>query len=85
MAASITASGDSIQTGKPVKLFTGPFRGGVGGLSISGNTFADYDVSPDGQRFVMFPATEVESTNRGVVTFVTRWFDDLAKTFASPR
>ena len=54
----------------------------VGGIAISGNTFADYDVSADGQRFVMFPSTEVESTNRGVVTFVTRWFDDLTKTFA---
>ena len=66
MAAPVDISGDSIQTGKPVQLFTGAFRGGLGGLSISGNTFADYDVSPDGQHFVMFPATEAESTNRGV-------------------
>jgi len=85
MVASIEADGESIRTGKPARLFTGPFRGGLGGLAISGNTFADYDVSADGQRFVMFPSTEVESTNRGVVTFVTRWFDDLAKTFASTR
>jgi serine/threonine-protein kinase len=82
MGASVDTSGDSIRTGKPVQLFTGAFRGGLGGLSISGNTFSDYDVSADGQSFVMFPATEAESTNRGVVTVVTRWFDDLAKTAA---
>ena len=33
----------------------------------------------------MFPSTEIESTNRGVITVVTRWFDDLSKTFASSR
>jgi serine/threonine-protein kinase len=82
MGATVDTSGDSIRTGKPVQLFTGAFRGGLGGLSISGNTFSDYDVSADGQSFVMFPATEAESTNRGVVTVVTRWFDDLAKTLA---
>ena len=85
MSASIEAAGDSIQTGKPLRLFSGPFRGGIGGISISGNTFSDYDVSSDGQKFVMFPSTEIESTNRGVITVVTRWFDDLAKTFASSR
>ena len=38
MAASIEATGDSIRTGKPSRLFTGAFRGGVSGLTIGGNT-----------------------------------------------
>jgi Tol biopolymer transport system component len=85
MVASIEAQGDSLRTGKPVRLFTGSFRGGITGVSIGGNIFADYDVTPDGQRFVMFPATEVESTNRGMLTLVTPWFDELSRTFANPR
>ena len=49
MSASIDAAGESIQTGKPLRLFSGPFRGGIGGISISGNTLSDYDVSSDGR------------------------------------
>jgi serine/threonine-protein kinase len=85
MSASIEAVGDSIRTGKPTRLFAGAFRGGVTGISIGGNTFADYDVSADAQRFVMFPSTDAESTNRGVVTLVTQWFDELTRTFAKGR
>ena len=48
-------------------------------------TFAGCEVPDDGQRFVMFPSTEVESTKRGVVTFVTRSFNDLAKIFEGSR
>ena len=34
-------------------------------------TFADFDVSADGKRFMMFPTSDAESTNRGIVTLVT--------------
>ncbi len=85
MAASIEAVGDSLRTGKPSRLFTGAFRGGVTGISIGGNTFADYDVSADGQRFVMFPASDADSTSRGIVTLVTPWFDELTRTFSAAR
>jgi Tol biopolymer transport system component len=85
MAASIEGVGDSLRTGKPTRLFTAAFRGGATGVAIGGNTFADYDVSADGQRFVMFPASDAESTNRGIVTLVTPWFDQLSRTFATTR
>ena len=85
MAASIEGVGDGLRTGKPTRLFTGAFRGGATGVAIGGNTFADYDVSADGQRFVMFPASDAESTNRGIVTLVTPWFDELTRTFAKTR
>ena len=85
MAASIEGVGDSLRTGKPTRLFTGAFRGGANGIAIGGNTFADYDVSADGQRFVMFPASDAESTNRGIVTLVTPWFDELTRTFTTTR
>ena len=55
MAASVEVVNGSLRTGKPRQLFTGGFRGGAGGLGIASNVFADYDVAPDGQSFVMFP------------------------------
>jgi serine/threonine-protein kinase len=85
MSASIEGLGDSLRTGKPTRLFTGAFRGGATGIGVGGNTFSDYDVSADGQRFVMFPASDAESTNRGIVTLVTPWFDELTRTFATTR
>jgi hypothetical protein len=45
-----------------------------------GYSFADYDVSPDGQRFVMFPAGSGPGrTEHPHVMLVTRWFEELAK------
>ena len=71
MVASIEALGDTLRTGKPRRAVTGAFRGGIGGLSIAGSNFADYDVSADGRRFVMFPAAADETQERaGVITLV---------------
>ncbi|HTI35913.1 MAG TPA: protein kinase [Vicinamibacterales bacterium] len=82
MVASIEADGPSLRTGKPRQLFTGQFRGGLGGIAIAGNTFSDFDVSPDGQRFVMFPSGGTPAERgAGLVTIVSSWFDELAATF----
>jgi hypothetical protein len=84
MSASIDASAGSLRTGKPQQLFAGAFRGGIGGISIAGNTFADYDMTPDGKRFVMFPRGAVTGEERaGIVTIVSSWFDDLSRAFAA--
>ena len=84
VSVAIDVAGGSLVTGKPNALFKGPFRGGIGGISIAGNTFADYDVSADGKRFVMFPmATGVLEERVGVVTLVTSWFDDLNRATAT--
>ena len=85
MVASIDATGESIRTGKPQKLFTGPFRGGSAGISIGGNTLSDYDVSADGQRFIMFPSSDTTAGGRGVVTLVTTWFDEKTQSFTTTR
>jgi Tol biopolymer transport system component len=83
MAASIDVVGGSLRTGKPRQLFTGQFRGGPGGISIAGNSFADYDMSADGTRFVMFPRAAATGEERaGIVTIVSSWFDDLSRAFA---
>jgi len=82
MAATIEVVGGGLRTGKPRQLFTGQFRGGSGGISIAGNSFADYDMSPDGKRFVMFPRAAASGEERaGIVTIVSSWFDDLSRAF----
>ncbi len=86
MAASIEATGDSLRTGRPRPLFTGAFRGGIGGIGIAGSTFADYDVTRDGRRFVMFPQGATTGEERsGLVTLVAPWFDELRRAFAGGR
>jgi Tol biopolymer transport system component/tRNA A-37 threonylcarbamoyl transferase component Bud32 len=83
MAASIDVADNSLRTGKPRQLFSGAFRGGIGGIAIAGNTFADYDMTGDGQRFVMFPRGAATGEERaGIVTVVSSWFDDLSRAFA---
>jgi serine/threonine-protein kinase len=84
MAAAIEPAGESLRTGKPRLLFAGPFRGGIGGLGIASNSFPDYDVSPDGQRFVMFPeAASTGGERLGLVTIVSNWFQDLDRAFTA--
>lgn len=46
------------------------------GIGLGGYGFPDYDVAPDGRRFVMFPQ-ETEQLRLGQETLVTRWFDEL--------
>ena len=69
------------RAGKPQRLvFQGAFRGGITGSASGGFNFADYDVTPDGQRFVMFPAGSGPGrTEHPHLTLVTRWFEELAR------
>ena len=79
MSASVDVSGETLRTGKPRRLFAGPYRGGADGITIAGNTFADYDVSRDGRRFVMFPKSASKEEERiGLVTLATGWFDRVS-------
>ena len=86
MVASLDVEGTSLRTGKPRQVFAGRFLGGLTGIGIAGNTFADYDVAPDGSRFVMFPASEEsEEGQPGLVTLVSNWFADLERTTSAGR
>jgi serine/threonine-protein kinase len=85
MVASVEIGGETFRAGTPRALFKGNFRGGEAGVGFAGNVFSDYEVSPDGRRFVLFPGAEnAEELERPHIILVTRWFDDLRRTFASP-
>ena len=76
MVVEVDPAGDSFQAEKPRVLFEGPFAK----INVSGSTYADYDVAPDG-RFVMFLRGESESTDTHV-TLMTHWFDELHRLLA---
>ncbi len=86
MSAPVEAAGDTLRVGRPTVAIQGAFRGGTTGIGAGGFSFADYDVSADGQRFVVFPAGQ--GTGRAEhphVTLVTHWFEDLARATSGAR
>ena len=66
------------KAGKARPLFSGPFLGGIGGVTVPGLSFPDYDVSADGQRFVMFSG-EANDLGSSTVNIVTGWFTELRR------
>ncbi len=56
--------------GSPVVLFTGRY-------TIFGG-FVNYDISPDGQRFLMIKAAEEEG-GQGQIYVVLNWFEELKR------
>jgi len=86
MSAPVEAAGETLRVGKPTVVVQGPFRGGTTGIGAGGFTFGDYDVSPDGQRVVMFPAAAGPGRpEHPHVTLVTHWFDELARALPGTR
>jgi Tol biopolymer transport system component len=85
-AVPVELQEESVRTGQPRALFQREFLGGLTGIQVAQYVFADYDVSPDGTRFVMFPkVASAPDTTAGMVTLVTGWLDDLSRTFAQAR
>jgi len=78
MAVDVVGSGDSFRADKARLLFSGPFLGGIGGVTVPGLTFPDYDVSADGSRFVMFTGGENE-IGFSTVNLITGWFGELRR------
>ncbi|HEX2463028.1 MAG TPA: protein kinase [Thermoanaerobaculia bacterium] len=80
MVADVETGDGTFRAGKVRQLFSGPFKGGSSGISVLGLQFDDYDVTGDGQRFVMFP--DAQKAGRGDhahVVLVTDWFGDLER------
>ena len=68
MAVEITTQ-PIFSAGKPRMLFEGPYV-------PSPRSFADYDVSPDGQRFLMLKRSE-EAQAPAEINVVLNWFEEL--------
>ena len=58
----------TFSAGKPKMLFEGPY-------APTPRSFPDYDVSPDGQRFLMLKATDQAPPNQ--INVVLNWFEEL--------
>ena len=59
----------TFSAGKPRMLFEGPYV-------PTPRSFPDYDVSPDGQRFLMLKANE-QAQPPGQINVVLNWFEEL--------
>ena len=62
----------SFYAGKPRMLFGGPYV-----RTPTGRTFPNYDVSPDGQRFLMLKPVEQAQAAPTQINVVLNWFEEL--------
>jgi len=69
MMAVDIATQPTFSAGKPKMLFEGPYV-------ATPRSFPDYDVSPDGQRFLMLKANE-QAQPPGQINVVMNWFEEL--------
>jgi hypothetical protein len=70
MMAVEIATQPTLRAGQPRLLFSGPYRGG--GAS------ANYDVTPDGQRFLMVKDS-AQATTVTQINVVLNWFEELKR------
>ncbi|MGE5242851.1 MAG: protein kinase domain-containing protein [Betaproteobacteria bacterium] len=82
MMAVEVHSGEVFSTGRAVELFEGDFRHNEGPASLS----PDYDVSPDGQRFVMIQSTGPAAAAPAAQGphMVLNWFHELGGNVGTP-
>jgi eukaryotic-like serine/threonine-protein kinase len=71
MAVDVTTQ-PSFSVGKPRMLFEGPYM-------PTPSTFPDYDVSPDGQRFLMLKPVEQTGAAPTQINVVLNWFEELKR------
>ena len=72
MGVAVSAEGDSFQAGKPQILFEGTYLY-PGGMSEA------FDVTPDGQRFVLLEPSTDEAVGHTNVTFIFHWFEEIRR------
>jgi eukaryotic-like serine/threonine-protein kinase len=70
MIAVDIATQPGFTVGKPRMLFAGPYVPTV-------TMFPNYDMSPDGQRFLMLKPSESTETARTQINVVLNWFEEL--------
>jgi hypothetical protein len=70
MMAVDIATQPGFAAGKPRMLLEGPYL-------PTPATFPNYDVSPDGQRFLMLKPTEQAQAAQTQINVVLNWFEEL--------
>jgi serine/threonine-protein kinase len=68
MAVSVGVAGGSLTAGQPQELFSGSY--------LAGGVRAGYDVSPDGQRFVLVKASQAR-LDLTRFNIVVNWLDEM--------
>ena len=71
MAVDVTTQ-PGFSASKPKMLFEGRYMSG-------GGTFPDYDVSPDGQRFLMLKRVQQEQAESTQINVVLNWTEELKR------
>jgi hypothetical protein len=66
--------------GKPRQLFEGSYV-----LASGGYVRANYDVSPDGRRFLMLKRVDRKSAPLTQINVVLNWSDELKRLVPAPR
>ena len=74
MAVDISTQ-PSFAAGKPRMLFEGPYLPRTNFSTLA--TMPNYDVSPDGQRFLMVKGSEQEAAAPTQINVVLNWFEEL--------
>ena len=77
-AIEVSAEGEEFRAGRPEFLF-GEIFGGPSGVRLPGYLFYDYDVSADGERFVVFPRRTEQDSGSATVHVVSGWFEELKR------
>ncbi len=72
MVVDITTT-PTVKVGKPRRLFGGRYS-----HTLAGAFWPDYDVTPDGQRFLMVKSSETSELPNHV-NVVLNWFDELKR------
>ena len=68
MAVDVNTTGTNLQLGVPKALFRAPVQGGTGGATA---TAWRWDISPDGQRFLVNTALDNNATSP--ITVLLNW------------
>ena len=71
MAVPVETTDDRFSAGTPKHLFTGPF--------LFFDPVKTYDVTPDGQRFLMVQFTERPPEPPNELVLVQHWFEELKR------
>jgi serine/threonine-protein kinase len=73
------SAGDRFDAGRPQELWRGPYSHGMSSsCGAPGLSSSNYDVSPDGERFLMIQDEDVDKTSSSTVVVVVGFAGDLA-------